>query len=90
MKWAVYEFDDGACDVGETAWIFGEDENQFNNDDWLSSKEIIVRWPKDCTKLRKTLSKAPIDINEVETESFPAKIVKFCGKQINYLNAILI
>ena len=83
MKWAVFEFEDFSCEVGESSWILGEDENLFNNDDWFPSKEIIVKWPKDCGKLRKILPKESVCINEVETERYPAKIVKFSGKYEN-------
>ena len=56
MKWAVFEFEDLSCDVGQTAWIYGEDESLFNDNDWFSSKEIIVKWPNDCTKFRRISS----------------------------------
>ena len=49
MKWAVFEFEDLSCDVRQTAWIHGEDK-LFNDNDWFSSKEINVKWPKDCAK----------------------------------------
>lgn len=80
MKWAVFEFEDSSCEVGESAWILGEDESRFNNNDWFSSSKIIVKWPLDCAKLRRTLAKSSVDIEEVETESYSAKVVKFSGK----------
>ena len=69
----------------EKEWICDEDTNLFNNDNWVSSKEIIVNWPKDCAKWRRISTKTAIDINEVETERYPAKIVKFSGKCILFL-----
>lgn len=80
MKWAVFEFEDLSCEVGETAWICGEDACLFNNDDWFLSKEIIVKWPKDCAKWRRISSKTLMDIDEVETDRYSAKIIKFSGK----------
>lgn len=44
MKWALFEFEDLSCEVGESAWILGEDENLYNNDQWFPSNEIIVKW----------------------------------------------
>lgn len=80
MKWAVFEFEDLSCEVGKTAWIHDENETLFNNRDWDSSKEIIVKWPKDCAKFRRISSKTQVDIDEVETERYAAKIVKFSGE----------
>lgn len=80
MKWALFEFEDFSCEVGESAWVIGEDERLFNNDDWFQSKEIVVRWPKDWAKLRKASQKTSVDIDEVEIERYPAKIVKFSGR----------
>lgn len=84
MKWAIFEFEDSSCEVGESAWILGENQNLFNNDDWFSSKEVTVKWPK----LRKSLTKASVDIDEVETERYVAKIVKFSGKFMVYYTVI--
>ena len=79
MRWAVFEFNDFSCEVGETAWIYGEDEELFNNDDWLFSREVIVKWPRDCNKWRRIISKVTVDIDEIETDRHPARIIKFSG-----------
>ena len=50
MRWAVFEFEDVSCEVDESAWIYEEDKSLFNNDDWFSAKEIVVKWPKDCAR----------------------------------------
>jgi hypothetical protein len=32
MKWAIFEFEDSSCDVGQTAWIQEQDAKNFNNE----------------------------------------------------------
>ena len=80
MKWDVFEFEDLSCDVRQTAWIHGEDKSLFNDNDWFSSKKIIVKWPKDCAKFRRISSKTQMDIDEVDTVRYSAKIIKFSGE----------
>lgn len=83
MKWAIFEFDDNTCEVGETSWIVNEDKEKFTNDLWLSSTEIIVKWPKDFSKVSRKLGKTPVNMNVVASILCTATIVKFSGKDIN-------
>ena len=86
MKWAIFEFSDSSCAVGETAWVHGEDKNLFNNDSWFFKDEIVVKWPKNYNKAMKKMQRS-IDVNiiEVDVERFAAKIVKFGGKHYKLL-----
>ena len=83
MKWAVFEFEDLSCEVGETDWIYGEDETLFNNDDWFFSNEVVVKWPKDFKKWKRISARSLVDTDELETERHSAKIIKFSGKSYN-------
>ena len=86
MKWAVFEFNDRSCEFGQTSWIQGEDAESFDNETWFFSKEIIVKWPKDFTKAaRKMQRNIDVDINDIENERHPAKIVKLGGICLFYI-----
>ena len=41
MKWAIFEFDDSSCDVGQTPWIQGEDAENFD-ESWFFDNDIMV------------------------------------------------
>ena len=80
MKWAIFEFDDSSCEFGPMSWIQGEDPDNFDNDAWFFSREIIVKWPKDFTKAAKKMQRnLDVDIEAVEYERYSATIVKFGG-----------
>lgn len=81
MKWAIFEFDDSSCDVGQTSWIQGEDAENFDNESWFFDNDIIVKWPKDFNKAYKKMQRhVDVNINDVENERFSAKIIKFDGE----------
>lgn len=80
MKLAVFEFEDCSCEIGQTAWIYGEDERLLNNNDWFFSKEVVMRWPKDFNKVARMMKGLLVDPTAMKTERFSAKIVKFGGK----------
>ena len=86
MKYPVFEFiEDKSCEVGETSWISGEDNDTFTNDEWFFNKEIVFQWPKskDATRFMKSRSKnIPVVINKFDTKRHTAKVVKFGGRCI--------
>ena len=59
MKFAIFEFcEDSSCAVGESNWMVDQDESSFNNDDWPSTKEILVHWPKAASEYSKWSNKS--------------------------------
>lgn len=83
MKFAIFEFEDCSCDIGETAWIYDENEELFDNSSWPFSQKIVVKWPTDfyVSKVKKMLKKGlDVDLSTIETQRFSAKVVKFGGK----------
>ena len=87
MKYAVFEFvEDKSCEIGLTSWISGEDDEMFTNDKWFFNKEIMLEWPNESTRILKRLAKnTPIDLKQLDTTMYPAKVVKFGGKYISYI-----
>ena len=80
MKWAIFEFGDSTCDVGQTSWIQGENAETFDNDSWFFANEVIVKWPKDIGRAKKKMKReVDVDITITESERYPATIVKFGG-----------
>ena len=57
MKFAIFEFSDRTCEIGETSWIVGEDKQNFANELWTPSTEVIVKWPKDFAKIREVVDR---------------------------------
>lgn len=80
MKFAIFEFDDTACEVGETSWIVNEDTDKFTNKLWSPSTEVVVKWPKDFGKISRKLGKTPINIDEMSSILCTATIAKFNGE----------
>lgn len=81
MKWAIFEFEDSSCDVGQTAWIQEQDAKNFNNESWFFRTEVIMKWPKDFNKAMKKMQRnLDINIDDVENKRYSARIVKFGGK----------
>ncbi len=80
MKFAIFEFEDQTCEIGETLWIVNEDESKFTNDLWLSSQKVVVQWPKDFGKVARKLGKMPIKTDDIASTFCTATIVKFNGK----------
>jgi hypothetical protein len=83
MKFALYEFcEDNSCAVGESNWMISENESSFNNNDWVTKKEVLVRWPKapkDYSKWSNKNGKSPLD-PECNTKTYTARVLKFHGK----------
>lgn len=52
MKWAIFEFEDRTCEIGQTSWILNEDERKFTNDVWLFKTEIALNGPKTLARLQ--------------------------------------
>lgn len=87
MKWAIFEFEDSSCEVGQSSWIHGEDAHNFDNESWFFSNEIVVKWPKDFNKaLKKMQRNLDVNIEEVQYERHSARVVKFGGM----FNAIIV
>ena len=83
-KYALFEFPgDKSCEIGEARWITREDPHEFDNDVWDNSKEVMVLWPCDSTRISR-INKYPIDPTLVETETCIAKVIKFSCKYIFY------
>ena len=80
MKFAIFEFSDRTCEIGETSWIVGEDKQNFTNELWTPSTEVVVKWPKEFAKISRKLGKLSIDIKEISSSPHTATIVKFGGK----------
>ena len=81
MQYAVFEFlEDKSCEVGETNWINGEDDDMLTNEKWFFNKEIVVEWPCDSRVLKRLPKNMTVDLHKVETKMHPAKVVKFGGK----------
>ena len=83
MKFALFEFcQDNSCEVGSSKWILNEDETDFNNEVWLSNKQVLVDWPlltKDYSKWAKKSGKFALD-STCETKTYAARVLKFNGK----------
>lgn len=81
MKWAIFEFEDLSCDIGQTKWIQCEDAELFDNDAWFFTKEVVLKWPKDFNKALKMMQRdVDVDSTRVESERYSARVVKFGGK----------
>ena len=79
MEFAIFDFTDKSCAVGQTSWIVGEEKQNFTNDLWNSSTEVVVKWPKEFSKILRKLGKTSIDIKEISSILCTATIVKFDG-----------
>lgn len=78
MKYALFEFViEKSFEIGESRWILREDPDTFNNDCWDSSKEVMVAWPHEFSKVSKKIIKSSIDPNSVENITCIAKVIKF-------------
>lgn len=79
MKYALYEFiEERSCEIGESRWIVKENEDSFNNNNWISNKVVLVKWPTEFSS--KKIIKSTIDPEVVETTTFAAKVIKFGSK----------
>lgn len=79
MKYALFDFvDEKCCEIGESCWIMEEDPESFNNNNWVSNKIVLVKWPTEFSS--KKIVKYSIDPERVETLSYAVKVVKFSGK----------
>ncbi|XP_046862848.1 uncharacterized protein LOC124456447 [Xenia sp. Carnegie-2017] len=81
MKFAIFDFGDNTFDIGQTSWIQDENSTTFDNESWLFTHEIIVKWPIDFNAAkRKMRKKIDEDTTKTESERYPARILKFGGK----------
>ena len=80
MKFAIFDFGDNTFDIGQTSWIQDENSTTFDNESWLFTHEIIVKWPIDFNAAKRKMRKK-IDVDTIKTESerYPARILKFGG-----------
>ena len=86
MKYALFDFtDDKSCAVGEARWIVDEDSSQLNNNQWVFHKEVLVDWPCDYQRLLKKITKGSVDVSQVKSKRWAAKVVKFSGKILLYI-----
>ena len=91
MKYALFNFFvDNSCALGETRWILDEESSQLNNNKWIFHKEVIVDWPCDYQRYLKKIMKGSVDISQVESKKWAAKIVKFSGKILFVIRVCLL
>ena len=78
MKYALFDFiEEKCCEIGESRWIIGEDRESFDNNNWVSNKIVMVKWPKDFSSNK--ILKLSIDPELVQTKTFAVRVVKFSG-----------
>ena len=86
MKFALFEFnEDSSCAVGNSIWILGRNTALFNNELWIKSDEVLVRWPKQKDYLKwlsKNGNKALNESEMVDARTYVAKVLKFGGKLV--------
>ena len=81
MKFALYEFcEDQSCAVGESSWMVNEDDTNFNNNVWITNKEVLVHWPKAPKDYLKWSNKNGKYSLDTEWKTYTARVLRFHGK----------
>ena len=78
MKFALYEFcEDQSSAIGESSWMVDEDDSSFNNNVWMTNKEVLVRWPKTSKDYLKWSNKNGKCQLDTEWKTYTARGLKF-------------
>ena len=58
MKYALFEFvTEKACEIGEMPWILRENPETFKNIGWDFTKEVMIAWPNEFSKISNRIIK---------------------------------